>query len=185
MESEKDKRNTERKKAQKKAQKQRVKVHNGKKPDNLLVNHFTPKSWQLEVKIRQNCQISFYFVKSWKKENSTMWKYSQSRAFHLNSHTAPFLAQTQMLELPFTTPPFTLGAGKGLNSREIWKHSLAKKLLEHKTFRPPELQSSLREMIKEWLNLRACFRGGGGPQVGEVTCGRSPHLSCKRDQINI
>ena len=44
MESEKDKRNTERKKAQKKAQKQRVKVNNGKKPDNLLVNHFTPKS---------------------------------------------------------------------------------------------------------------------------------------------
>ena len=31
--------------------------------------------------------------------------------------------------------------------------------------------------------LRACFHGGGGPQVGEVTCGGSPHLSCKRDQI--
>ena len=44
MENEKDKRNTERKKAQKKAQKQRVKVHYGKKPDNLLVNHFIPKS---------------------------------------------------------------------------------------------------------------------------------------------
>ena len=31
--------------------------------------------------------------------------------------------------------------------------------------------------------LRACLRGGRGPQIGEVTCGRSPHLSCKRDQI--
>ena len=33
--------------------------------------------------------------------------------------------------------------------------------------------------------LRACLHGGGGPQVGEVTGGRSPHLSCKRDQIKM
>ena len=26
---------------------------------------------------------------------------------------------------------------------------------------------------------------GGGPQIGEVTCGGSPHLSCKRDQIKM
>ena len=32
-------------------------------------------------------------------------------------------------------------------------------------------------------HFRACLHGGGGPQVGEVTCGRSPHLSCKCDQI--
>ena len=25
----------------------------------------------------------------------------------------------------------------------------------------------------------------GDGQVGEVTCGRSPHLSCKRDQIKM
>ena len=31
--------------------------------------------------------------------------------------------------------------------------------------------------------LRACLDGGGGPQIGEVTCGGSPHLSCKPDQI--
>ena len=24
--------------------------------------------------------------------------------------------------------------------------------------------------------LRACLPGGGGPQIGEVTCGGSPHL---------
>ena len=24
---------------------------------------------------------------------------------------------------------------------------------------------------------------GGGPQVGEVTCGPLPHLTCKRDHI--
>ena len=27
------------------------------------------------------------------------------------------------------------------------------------------------------------MEGGGGLQIGEVTCGGSPHLSCKRDQI--
>ena len=33
--------------------------------------------------------------------------------------------------------------------------------------------------------LRACLHGGGGPQIGEVTFGGSPHLSCKRDQITM
>ena len=33
--------------------------------------------------------------------------------------------------------------------------------------------------------LRACLHGGGGPQVGAVTFGGSPHLSCKRDQIKM
>ena len=34
-------------------------------------------------------------------------------------------------------------------------------------------------------DLRACLHEGGGPQIGEVTCGRSPRLSCKRDQIKM
>ena len=35
--------------------------------------------------------------------------------------------------------------------------------------------------------LTACLHGGGGPQLGEVTYGGSPHLSCipKRDQIKM
>ena len=33
--------------------------------------------------------------------------------------------------------------------------------------------------------LRACLHEGGGPQVGEVTCAGSPHLTCKRDQIKM
>ena len=32
---------------------------------------------------------------------------------------------------------------------------------------------------------RACLHEGGGPQVGEVTCGGLPHLSCKRDHIKM
>ena len=33
--------------------------------------------------------------------------------------------------------------------------------------------------------LRASLLGGGVPQVGEVTRGGSPHLSCKPDQIKM
>ena len=33
-------------------------------------------------------------------------------------------------------------------------------------------------------SLRACLHEGGEPQVGEVTCGGLPHLTCKRDHIN-
>ena len=31
----------------------------------------------------------------------------------------------------------------------------------------------------------ACLNGGGGPQIGEVTSGGSPHLSFESDQIKI
>ena len=31
----------------------------------------------------------------------------------------------------------------------------------------------------------ACLHEGGGPQVGEVTCGGLPLLTCKRDQIKM
>ena len=33
--------------------------------------------------------------------------------------------------------------------------------------------------------LRTCLHEGGGPQVGEVKYGGSPHLSRKRDQIKM
>ena len=33
--------------------------------------------------------------------------------------------------------------------------------------------------------IRVCLHGGGGPQVGEVACGGTPRLSCKRDQIKM
>ena len=35
------------------------------------------------------------------------------------------------------------------------------------------------------LLLRAWLHEGGGPQVGEVTRGKSPHLTCKRDHIKM
>ena len=33
--------------------------------------------------------------------------------------------------------------------------------------------------------LRTRLHGGGEPQIGEVTCGGSLYLSCKRDQIKM
>ena len=33
--------------------------------------------------------------------------------------------------------------------------------------------------------IKDLFIEGGGPQVGEVKYGGSPHLSCKRDQIKM
>ena len=41
--------------------------------------------------------------------------------------------------------------------------------------------------VQSWCfaNLRAFLHGGGGPQIGDVTCGGSPHLSCKYDRIKM
>ena len=44
---------------------------------------------------------------------------------------------------------------------------------------------SAQELSGVEHSLRTCLQGGGVPQVCEVTCGGSPHLSCKRDQIKV
>ena len=36
-----------------------------------------------------------------------------------------------------------------------------------------------------WNSSEGLFTWRWGPQIGEVTCGGSPHLSCKRDQIKM
>ena len=38
---------------------------------------------------------------------------------------------------------------------------------------------------KKHLSVKACLHGVGGPEIGEVTLGGSPHLSCKRDQVKM
>ena len=43
----------------------------------------------------------------------------------------------------------------------------------------------LVEVIISKQQLRACLHGSGRPQTGEVSCGGSPHLSCKCDQIKM
>ena len=47
------------------------------------------------------------------------------------------------------------------------------------------IRHHINDVLKEFFTPRACLHGGGGPQIGEVTCGGSPHLSCKRDQIKM
>ena len=39
--------------------------------------------------------------------------------------------------------------------------------------------------MQEIVHLRACLQEDRGPQEGEVTCGKSPHLTCKRDHIKM
>ena len=40
-------------------------------------------------------------------------------------------------------------------------------------------------MLLRYPPVKASLHGGGGPQVGEVTCGGSPHLICKSDHIKM
>ena len=41
-----------------------------------------------------------------------------------------------------------------------------------------KMWSSRAMLIRQYLP-KACLHGSGGPQIGEVICGGSPHLSCK------
>ena len=52
------------------------------------------------------------------------------------------------------------------------------------------IEKKIKTQSSDWLSyvpfpFRTCLHEGGGPQVGEVKCGGSPHLSCKRDQIKM
>ena len=41
----------------------------------------------------------------------------------------------------------------------------------------------LRDEEGNAKQFRACLHGGGEPQTGEITCGGSTHLSCKRSKM--
>ena len=47
----------------------------------------------------------------------------------------------------------------------------------------PEAKRFIPKGFELGTTLRACLHEGGGPQVGEVTCGKLPHLTCKRDHV--
>ena len=36
-----------------------------------------------------------------------------------------------------------------------------------------------------FFHIKGCLHGGGGAKVGEVTCGGSPRLSCKGDEMKM
>ena len=51
---------------------------------------------------------------------------------------------------------------------------------------PGDVLESVQNLQTRALSsLRACLHGGGGPQVGEVSWGGSPRLTCKRDHIKV
>ena len=54
-----------------------------------------------------------------------------------------------------------------------------KKIIKTKT---PKIECFTKQRAQD-RSLRAYLHGGGGPQVGEVTCCGSPHLTRKCDQI--
>ena len=43
----------------------------------------------------------------------------------------------------------------------------------------------MQEILNSPPLPRACLHEGRGPQVGGVTCGELPHLTCKRDNIKM
>ena len=48
------------------------------------------------------------------------------------------------------------------------------------------MENQLRNQLNYIQSLLGpVLHGGGGSQVGEVTCAGSPHLSCKRDKIKM
>ena len=49
----------------------------------------------------------------------------------------------------------------------------------------PETERFIPKGFELGTTFRACLHEGGGPQVGEVTCGGLPHLTCKRDHIKM
>ena len=46
-------------------------------------------------------------------------------------------------------------------------------------------QETTVSLFRRRSYFRTCLHGGEGPQIGEVTCGRSPYLSLKRNQIEM
>ena len=47
------------------------------------------------------------------------------------------------------------------------------------------VDTPLKKQNRQNTYFRACLHEGGGPQVGEVTWGGLPHLTCKRDHIKM
>ena len=70
--------------------------------------------------------------------------------------------------------PTPLNRGPALHVKRVLVGKANQKELRQNLLGAGERQSS--------EPVRACLHGGGGPQIGEVTCGGSPHLSCKRDE---
>ena len=71
-------------------------------------------------------------------------------------------------------------------AENVWVARVGDKMFEKIAFQFRKDKSLINQIIpsiRQGKKKTFSLRGGGGPQIGEVTCGGSPHLSCKRDQI--
>ena len=57
--------------------------------------------------------------------------------------------------------------------------------LQARTYFMLIIASMYVDYLQPAFSLRACLHRGGGPQIGDVTCGGSPHLTWKRDQLKM
>ena len=56
----------------------------------------------------------------------------------------------------------------------------------HKTTsHTPSTSTPKYTLLQRLVTCKGVFHEGRGPQVGEVTCGGLPHLTCKRDHIKM
>ena len=94
------------------------------------------------------------------------------------------------LENPsFARPFLNIPLLQNLQIIDSFYCTFSKKLVELKGKIVEAVLSLLPLLISSFLFLKerlwACLHGGGEPQIDEVTCGWSPHLSCKRDSIKM
>ena len=147
-----------------------------KQPHNVTRNNTDPASsatgsWPIKLisKLLANKSVQF-----WRTDTSLTYTIKCIYLFPL-----PFiLLQTYLLWtlLPKMSDFHCLHVYKK-TERTVWVYKL------ERTQAVTQRSKQNTQCIYSWL--RACLHGGGGPQIGEVTCSGSPHLSCKRDQIKM
>ncbi|CAH3134229.1 unnamed protein product [Porites lobata] len=79
-----------------------------------------------------------------------------------------------------------------IDSLRSWRYCVGARLkFSHSNILPTAPPPNLTRLLHNTASYAGyvidwdCLHGDGGPKIGEVTCGRSSHLSCKRDQIEV
>ena len=123
-----------------------------------------------------SCSIQYNCYRDTTNYDPILWRYLQPRDMlfckvPIFLQHLPFRRQFQDLKKRVSSRYSHTDS----NSATVAKTSLKNRIRVVKCRRVLDLSRS-------WI-LRDCLHGDGGRQIGEVTCCRSPHLSCKRDQI--
>ena len=112
----------------------------------------------------------------WMFENPTRGRQARNFATNVPKTLGLKSSSEQMFSLNSRWVPLI---GSFTRKLSLWRHLSILQM-------SPVVGSVERWLYSEaYTSLMACLHGGGGPQIGEVTCSGSPHLSCKRDQIKM